>query len=168
MTLDQISAISQLVAAVGVIASLVFVGLQIRGSAKAVRSATTQAVHEHFGRLYFELAQNPQALQTYIKGCTDASTLTTTEKEQFTCFAMGVLAFYQNAFDQWRVDHLRADLWSGWETLLTNFLHTPGGASLWRERGYAFGKDFQAHVTKIMSRPRNPLATTFGIDIAHK
>ena len=166
MTLEQVAALSQVVAAGGVIASLVFVGLQIRDSAKAVRSAAAQAVHENFGTLYAQLAQNPQALETFLKGCIDAGTLDTTAREQFTCFGMAVLSFYQNAFDQWRVGHLRTDLWTGWETLLTNFLHTPGGAVFWGDRGYAFGTDFQSHVTRIMSRPASPLATTFGVKIS--
>jgi len=165
MTLEQLAALSQVVAAGGVIASLIFVGFQIRDSAKAVRSATAQAVHENFGSLYAQLAQHPQALDTFLKGCISAEELDTAAREQFTCFAMAVLSFYQNAFDQWRVGHLRTDLWTGWETLLTNFLHTPGGAAFWRDRGYAFGSDFQTHLNRIMQRPANPLATTFGVKI---
>ncbi len=69
MTLEQVAALSQVVAAGGVIASLIFVGFPIRDSAKAVRSATAQAVHENFGSLYAQLAQNPQALDTFLKGC---------------------------------------------------------------------------------------------------
>jgi hypothetical protein len=68
----------------------------------------------------------------------------------------------QNAFDQWRVG--RADrLWAGWESLLMNIVHTPGGAAFWRERGYAFTKDFQDEVKRLMSRQPHPLAKTFGV-----
>jgi len=165
MTLEQWSAIGQVVAALGVIVSLVFVGFQIRDSARAVRSATSQAVHENFGHLYAQLAQNPAALDTFLRGCIDAEALPTTEREQFTCFAMAVLSFYQNAFDQWRIGHLRTDLWTGWETLLVNFLHTPGGAAFWNDRGYVFGTAFQARVREITKRPHEPRATTFGIRV---
>ncbi|UCC24542.1 MAG: hypothetical protein JSU98_12480 [Gemmatimonadales bacterium] len=163
--LEQLAAWSQIIAALGVIASLVFVGRQIRESSKAVRSATTQAVHQNFGTLYAELAQNPEGLDTFLRGCVDVRALAVQEKEQFTCFAMAVMSFYQNAFDQWRMGHLRDDLWTGWETLLVNFLHTPGGTSFWSDRAYVFGTDFQAHMAEVMARPANPRATTFGIKI---
>ena len=40
MTLEQMFFASQIAAAIGVIASLIFVGVQIRDGAKATRSAT--------------------------------------------------------------------------------------------------------------------------------
>jgi len=59
MLLEQVYYFSQIAAAIGVIGSLVFVGLQVRGNARSVRSATTQAVHENFANLYFQLGTCP-------------------------------------------------------------------------------------------------------------
>jgi hypothetical protein len=163
MTLEQIFWASQSVAAVGVMASLIFVGLEVRNNAKAVRSATTQAVHENFAGMYLSLQGNPSALATCAKAVVDLDALTPAEKTQFVATFMAIMSFTQNAFDHWRVGHLRTDLWAGWESLMMNIVLTPGGAALWRERGYLFSKDFQHEVELAMSRPPHPLAKSFGV-----
>jgi hypothetical protein len=163
MQLEQTFYASQIVAAIGVMGSLLFVGLQVRESARAVRAATTQAVHENFGELYFSLAQNPSVLQVLSKGYEDLNSLLAIEKRQFICYGMAVMSFYQNAYDQYRIGHLRSDLWNGWELLLANFAHTSGGSAFWRERGHLFGADFQTCVNDLKKRPQDPRITIFGL-----
>jgi hypothetical protein len=163
MTLEQVFWASQCAAAVGVIASLIFVGLEVRNNAKAVRAATAQAVEQSIAAIYISLQANPSALASCTKGVVDYGALTPTEKAQFVCTLMAVLSLTENAFYQWRVGLLRADLWVGWESRMMNFMQTPGGAAFWRERSYAFSKDFQDAMKIAMSRPPHPLARTFGI-----
>jgi hypothetical protein len=148
MTLEQVFWASQILAAVGIICSLIYVGLQVRGSMKAVRAATEQACQENLAGIYVSLQNNPSALGNFIKGVVDYGELTPAEKAQLVCSVMAIMVYNQNAFDQWRVGHLRADLWAGWESLMMNIVHTPGGAAIWRERGYAFTKDFQDEVKR--------------------
>jgi hypothetical protein len=45
-----------------------------------------------------------------------------------------------------------------------NIVHTPGGAAIWRERCYAFTKDFQDDLTRMMSRQPHPLAKTLRLE----
>jgi hypothetical protein len=163
MTLEQIFFISQTIAALGVVASLIFVGLQVRDSAKAVRSATAQAVQDNYSSWYLTLASNESALATSTKGFVDLNSLTTAEKAQFVCTYMAFLSHSQNAFHQWRQGHLANELWACWEALLMNLVKTPGGATFWRERSYVFGQDFQDEVKAIMSRQPNPAAKALGV-----
>jgi hypothetical protein len=163
MTLEHIFFVSQSVAAVGVVASLIFVGLQVRGSAKAVRSATAQSVQDSYANWYVSLACNENALAASLKGLVDLEALTAAEKAQFYCTYMAYLSNARNAFHQWREGHLANDLWTGWEALLMNFVKTPGGAAFWHERSFVFGQDFQNEVKAIMSREQNPLVKVLGV-----
>lgn len=61
----------QTVAAIVVVASLLFVGIQVRDGARATRSATSQAVHENYASWYLALADNARALETSTKGFVD-------------------------------------------------------------------------------------------------
>ena len=67
------------------IASLIFVGIQVRGSAKATRSATAQAVQENYAAWYLALAGNASALDGSTRGFVDLDALTPPEK------ALGVM-----------------------------------------------------------------------------
>jgi hypothetical protein len=169
MTLEQVFFVTQSIAALGVIASLIFVGIQVRDSAKAVRAATAQAVHENYASWYLALADNESALATSTKGFVDLGSLTSDEKAQFVCTFMAFLSHSQNAFHQWRLGHLAKDLWTGWEALMMNLVNTPGGAAFWGERSYVFGKDFQDEVRALMAREPNPVARAFGVvPVKHK
>jgi hypothetical protein len=163
MTLEAVYYISQIVAVFAVIASLVFVGLQVRDSSRAVRAATAQAVHDNYAGWYTALLGNENALATSAKGFVDLNSLTAAEKAQFVCTMMAFLAHSQNAFHQWKEGHLSDGLWRGWEALMMNLVNTPGGAAFWAERSYVFGQEFQDHVAEIMKRKPDPRARAFGV-----
>ena len=75
MTLEQVFWASQCAAAVGVIASLIFVGVEVRNNARAVRSATAQAVEQSFAGIYLSLQANRSTLESCIKGVVDYDAL---------------------------------------------------------------------------------------------
>ena len=75
MTLEQVFFASQSVAGVGVVCSLIFVGLQVRGSTKAVRAATEQAIQENFAGIYVSLQASRSALAGITKGVVDYGAL---------------------------------------------------------------------------------------------
>ncbi len=163
MTLEDISLLSQIVGGFAVMASLVFVGLQIRDNSRAVRAATAQAVHDNYAGWYTALLGNESALATSAKGFVDLGALTPAEKAQFVCTMMAFLAHSQNAFHQWKEGHLSDGLWRGWEALMMNLVNTSGGAAFWAERSYVFGHEFQDHVAEIMKRKPDPRARAFGV-----
>ena len=163
MNLDALVSWSQILGVVGGLATLIFVGFQIRDNSKAVRAATAQAVHDNYASWYLALSSNESALASSAKGFIDLESLTSGEKMQFVCTFMSFLSHSQNAFHQWREGHLSDGLWAGWEALEMNLVNTAGGAALWAERGYVFGQDFQAHVADVMARKPDPRAKAFGV-----
>ena len=163
MSLETLASLSQIVGVVGGLATLMFVGFQIRDNSKAVRAATAQAVHDNYASWYLALSGNKSALATSAKGFADLDSLAPDEKMQFVCTFMSFLSHSQNAFHQWREGHLSDGLWAGWEALVMNLVNTPGGAKFWAERDYVFGQDFQGHVAKVMARHPDPRAKAFGV-----
>jgi hypothetical protein len=163
MMLEQIFFTSQSVAAAGVIASLIFVGLQVRGSTKAVRSATAQAVHENFANWFMAIAGRPADLEIVLKGSGDLEALTTVERAVFNCIFLAFTSHAQNAFHQWREGHLANELWTCWEFLLSNMIHTKGGVAVWRERSYVFAEEFRVEVEALAQREPHVNAKAFGV-----
>ena len=68
MTLSQLSDFAQIIAAITVIPSLIFVGLQMRQNTRAVRASMSQAhanaYHEIMGRIY----DSEELAKLYMKG----------------------------------------------------------------------------------------------------
>lgn len=163
MDLATVVSLAQIIGAVGGVASLIFVGLQIKDNSNAVRAATAQAVHDNYASWYMTLAADDKALAACTKGSLDLSSLTPSDKAQFTCVFMAFLSHTQNAYHQWKEGQLSDGHWICWEALMMNLVNTPGGAAFWGERGYVFGKDFQSHVIEIMKRTPDPRAKSFGV-----
>lgn len=164
MTISELGSVGELVGAVATIATLAYLAVQIRSSTRAVNSASAQSVHESFATWYRMLATDGELSDLTAKGLGDYSALSDSEKGRFVAVAMAILLCSQDAFAKWREGSLSGELWSGWEHVVMNLLHTPGGKMFWQERRYLFGASYQGHIENdIMKRTPHPDAKSMGV-----
>jgi hypothetical protein len=163
MSLGDLANLGQIIGAIAVVISLFYVAFQIRQNTNAVRSATAQAVHEHFAKWYHLLAADGDLSQIAANGLRDYESLSEQEKARFIATFMAFLSYSQNAFLKWREGLLTGPLWMGWELLIMNLICAPGGRAFWKERSYLFGKEFRQYVeSDLMQRQPHPDAKPLG------
>ena len=163
MTLNDFANLGQLIGALVVVISLIYVALQIRQNTNAVRSATAQTVHEHFANWYHLIAADAELAQIAANGLRDYSSLSQQEKVRFIPTFMSFISYSQNAFLKWREGLLKPALWLGWEQVMMNLFGAPGGKALWKERSYLFGEEFRRYIENdLMIRPPHPDAKPLG------
>jgi hypothetical protein len=68
MNLNDLANLGQVIGAIAVVVSLIYVALQIRQNTAAIRSATAQSVHEHFANWYQTFATDPSLVDVGVKG----------------------------------------------------------------------------------------------------
>jgi hypothetical protein len=68
MSLNDLANLGQVIGALAVVISLIYVALQIRQNKNAVRSATAQTVHEHFANWYHLIAADAELAQIAANG----------------------------------------------------------------------------------------------------
>jgi len=156
MNWDAIVAISQLVAAVGVILSLVFVGLQIKQNTRALQRTEHNSTMEQWTVIRQAIAQNRDIAELMTAGLQGERTL--------------------DSADQLRLEQMLAEqAWAAfhiWDrtqrgifpngtfeatggALLATLLRTSGGADWWRtakETGYGFHPRFVSDVDAILAK----------------
>lgn len=163
MNLNDLANLGQVIGALAVVVSLIYVALQIRQNTSAVRSATSQTVHEHFANWYHLLASDAELAEMAVKGLRDYGSLSEAEKVRFIALFMAFLSYSQNAFLKWREKLLAPPLWLGWELVIMNLVCAPGGKELWKDRGYLFGEEFRRYVEDdLMKRQPHPDAKPLG------
>jgi hypothetical protein len=163
MNLNDLANIGQVIGAVAVVVSLFYVAHQIRQNTNAVRSATSQTVHEHFANRYHVLASYPELSQIAAKRLRDYISLSEQERVRFIAAFMSFLSYSQNAFLKWRQKLLAPELWLGWEFVIMNLVCAPGGKAFWKDRGYMFGEEFRHYVEDdLMKRTPHPDAKPTG------
>lgn len=153
--LTQIASFSEVIGALGVILSLVYVGRQLR-------QAGAQTVHDNFSGWYTSIQSDPDLLALSVNGMKDYASLSEVEKGRFIAMFMAFTSHSQNAFYKWRDGSLSPDLWRCWEYVSMNFLATPGGKEFWNERGYMFSDRYRGHVEKVIMAKPHPLAKPWG------
>ena len=67
MTLDQLGNIGELVGGIAVVASLIYVGVQLKQSAKVTRASVRQSIASRAGEAQFLVAQNDELLAVVTK-----------------------------------------------------------------------------------------------------
>lgn len=163
MSLNDLANLGQVVGAIAVVISLIYVALQIRQNTKAVRSATAQTVHEHFSNWYNLLAANAELSRIAANGLRDYASLSEQERVRFVATFMSFLSYSQNAFLKWREGLFEPALWLGWEQVMMNLFGAPGGKALWKERSYLFGEEFRKYIeSDLMKREPHPGARPLG------
>jgi hypothetical protein len=163
MNLNDLANIGQVIGAVAVVVSLFYVAHQIRQNTNAVRSATAQAVHEHFANWYQLVAADSELSKIVATGLRDYGSLSEEERVRFIATFMSFLSYSQNAFLKWREKLLAPPLWMGWELVIMNLVCAPGGKAFWKDRGYMFGEEFRRHVEDdLMKRTPHPDAKPMG------
>ncbi len=96
MNWDAIGAIGELVGAVGVIATLGYLAVQIRQNTNAVKLGTSHAVAEEFRGMFALAASNQGVLDSLIVAAREPAELSGAEKAQYYAFNSNWILAYQN------------------------------------------------------------------------
>lgn len=163
MSLEDLSYIASIIAAFGVMGSLIFVGLQVRSSTAATSAAAAAAVHNNFAEFYKSVQGDPVLMNLTLRGLRDYDSLTETEKGQISSFFMAFNLHMQDAYYKWKDGSLSPELFRGWELVSMNMFGLPGGRNFWSIRGYLFSEAYQNFVNEdLMKRPVQENIQPFG------
>ncbi len=134
MTLEDVSLIGQIVAAVTVVASLVFVGIQLRQNTKSVRSATSIAVTDLTIQLGSFVTGSDSGAQVWRMGLQGLDKLTENERARFTAFLSTLIRFFEATRVQWLRGQLDKEHWHNVEHQAMGLAVQPGVKAWWQVR----------------------------------
>lgn len=143
MTLEQISYLSQSIAAIAVVASLVFVGAQIRQSEKTQRAVMHDNRLRQIRETSLHLA-SPGVTDSYIKGSSAAPDITPTEWTQyfFAVFVQDITRDEQ--YRQYREGLISTERWLQTHMTIVNTMTMPGYRALYQVNRPLFSTEYQA------------------------
>ena len=146
MTLEDFYFISQIAAALGIMASLIFVGLQVRQSTRQAKADAAQSVHDNFAKWYMSFSEHPHLSKIAVRGLAGLDKLTPEETMHFFTSLLAVMSYTQSAFHKWREGDLDDELWKSWERSSLSYFDSKGGKEVWELRKYGFTPSFVDYV----------------------
>ena len=144
MTLEQASFVAQIVSAVAVIASLIFVGFQLKHATAAIRATSSQAHSALYTDLVRSIIDNADFASTWSTGLTDPKALTEAEWVRFVAYASALFRLYELSRVQWLNGRLDEEHWHTIERQAADFGHLPGLQRAWDLRAHWYSPEFRA------------------------
>lgn len=152
MNIMELGAIGELVGGVAVIASLIFVGIQLRRSTNEEKlSSIRTATRETGGAVQW--FQDPERAEVWLQGMRDFESLAAVDKLRFSAILVHWFRVFEQIYYQSHSNSVEMESWHGFDRQLQDWAANPGFGHWWELRKYWFGGGFQAHVELYLNRP---------------
>lgn len=143
MSLEELSFIAQIVSALVVVAAMVFVGLQIKHAAAAIRASSSQGDSECYTELAKSVIDSADFARIWQVGLADPKALKDDEWVRFVAYANSLFRLYESSRVQWLNGRLDSDQWWAVEHQVADFWQLPGLQAAWMARGHGFSSEFR-------------------------
>jgi hypothetical protein len=151
MSLEQASLISQIVSAVAILASLIFLIFQIRGNTRALRSQSYFNGMTH-GQRPFEMMIADRDLTRIVNiGYNSPDVLGQDDKERFNLHTFMLINSWEYFFYQNQDGSIPKQLFTGTDAHMKALVRTkPGLHSFWSEYRHAYDDPFLTYVSVLL------------------
>lgn len=146
MTLDQIVAISQAVAAVGVILSLVFLAIQLRQNTMAVRSSSIQNLVQSLSDTAQVNVDNEYLVPIMLKARTDPKGLTEEERARLHFWFIMSIRRFEGVYFQRKLGLVDSAIIDGFERSHLSIIASRSGRAWWAEGKKIFNSGFVSYI----------------------
>jgi len=148
--LEQIALIVEIIGGIVIIISLLFVGLQLKESAKATRSATAVTTVSELTSWYSNLGNSEQGSYVFWNFMTNPESITPVERFQAIMNLHGILLTWQNSYYLVKEGTLDKRVQESLLEIINGVKNNPGFQVFWHSRKAIFLKEFQEYVEEIM------------------
>jgi hypothetical protein len=154
MSWDAITAISQLVGAIAVVATLIYLSIQIRQGTAATRSATFQNIISQSIAFTGDLSKNPELVMLFRKGMADLAALSEIELARFDYLLLSLLRRFEIVHYQGGMGFIEPGDWEGLRESLFRVAGSPGGRAWWKDHCGVFNSGFRVFIeNELCARP---------------
>lgn len=144
MSLEQLSFISQIISAIAVVASLIFVGYQLKHAAAAIRVSSSQAHSALYTDLVRSVIDNGDFAAVWTAAIRDPNGVDEQDWVRFVAYASALFRLYESSRVQWLNGRLDAEHWGTIERQAADFSRLPGLQKAWQLRGHWYSPAFRA------------------------
>ena len=151
MSWEAWTAIGQLVGAAGVIASLVFVGIQVRQCVRASKATAFQELVSTIIAVNMTHIDNPEILDV-IDRAGKGEALTAAEHRLYVTLVLSAVRLAQSAHYQVQLGLLDKSKLESVVYNLVRHLKSETGRSVWAELGRRSDAEFRAYIASLLER----------------
>lgn len=151
LTLTKCAQIAEIVGAIAIIFSLIFVGFQLNDNARATRSATATATIASMSSWYAGTGQSDQVSANFLNTIEDPTNRT---REEWFQFVMNFHAFMLNVQSSYYLVEERTldtEIRDSLTAVIMGVKDLPGFRLYWEQRKAIFFPEFQTYIDEIIA-----------------
>ncbi|MGI9323959.1 MAG: hypothetical protein ACR2PZ_01980 [Pseudomonadales bacterium] len=160
MSIADLGALGEFVASFGVIATLIYLAIQMRRNTQAVRLNTAQVVTEELQQMFSLLASDTSLAEVFLEAGRSEQ-LDDIPRVRYYALTGHVLRLCENAYLQHRESAMSEAHWEGIRNMMVDYTKMRAFEAFWNERKHWMSQDFQNFLeTEII-----PLPPKAGVNI---
>jgi hypothetical protein len=146
---DAIGAIGEIIGALAVFITLVYLALQIRQNTKAVQSSALDSTVSASSIARQSIYENDEVARVYLKGLATPEELDDLGRLKFRLLFHNLMLSHSNIFAQAKLSDRPVSEWQAQKPAIKRGLSSAGGAWFWKEFAHEFDDEFRAEVDRI-------------------
>ena len=130
-SLSEFAQLAEVIAAVAVVVSLLYVGRELRDNTAAIRAESLQGVADASGQLLANLAADADLARIRLIGDRDPTRLSSVDAYRYGVSVRYSMFVLQNVYFQHELDVLDPRVWAGYRGVLCELWSNPGIRATW-------------------------------------
>jgi hypothetical protein len=149
---EALGAIANLFAAIGVIATLIYLSIQIRQNTKAVRSSSIQNLVQSFSTTAQAAVENEYVIPLLLKANAGTAVLTEEERAQLHFWFIMTFRRFEGVYFQRDLGIVRAEVIDGFERSHIAILASKSAQEWWANSKEIFNSGFVSYVEELLEK----------------
>ena len=160
LTLEALSDAGQVISAIAVVVSLIYLAFQVRQNTASLRTENYARALDRIADMQARLSADKCFAGIVSRGAANPARLTAEERIQFSWAFYEMFGAFEFMYLQWLDAAMPAEVWNRWAPTLQWWLSLPGVEAWWRSRPTPFSPPFTALVDSMRAAgPPDPAAS---------
>jgi hypothetical protein len=158
MNWEAVGAVAELLGAIGVIGSLVYLAKQIKANSDNVTQNTKALIsnrdissNESVLEIMGSQIRNPDLAALTMKGNSGSETLSDVERYQYSMVLSSMFESHQTFYIQQRGESISPELWAYYSNVFDGICRSPGVRTWWEQNRERFNPSFSEYIQKKIS-----------------
>ena len=131
LSLSELASIAEIIGAVAVVISLIYVAQSLRDNTAAVQSASVLELANASREGLLAIASDPDLARIRMEGDRDPGSLEEVDALRYFLFYRQLWISFQNAWVQWGLGAVEDEIWAGYNTGMCGIISVPGPSQEW-------------------------------------
>ena len=150
MNWEAAGAIGEIVGAIAVFLTLVYLAMQIRQNTDAVRAAALDSSVNALSNIRAKIHDNGELTEIYLRGSDDPDSLTKAELTRYIQLLTNILWSTLNLYTQSQYARLSLSVWDSQKPILKRIMNTNGGKWYWGHFKSEFEASFAQEIDALI------------------